>query len=85
MNWENEMNVQELVADIESGALTEAVAAEASYYDQERGLNVRQQFFVYPDDTIVCMNSCDGTSSVLVLDAYNESIFRHLYPAYFYA
>jgi hypothetical protein len=80
---ENEMNVQQLLQDIESGCLTEVTEAANQYYDEARGLSVYQRFFVYPNDTIACMNSVDGGNAVLVLSGDDEATFRSLYSAYF--
>ena len=49
------MNASQLFADINTGCLTEVAQAANSYYDQNRGLTVRQSFYVYPDDTIVAL------------------------------
>ena len=58
-------------------------AANLSYYDSVRGLTVRQQFYVYPNDMIVCLNSVDGGYTVNTLQDDNEVIFRSRNPMYF--
>ena len=77
------MNVQQLLQDIETGCLTEVVEAANQYYSEVRGLTARQQFFVYPDDTIVCMTCVDGGYSVNVLHGDDDATFRALYGMYF--
>jgi hypothetical protein len=79
------MNANFLFQDIESGALTEVQEAACSYYDEVRGLTARQQFFIYPDDTTVCLTSVDGGNAVSTLTGDNLAYFRHYHPAYFNA
>jgi hypothetical protein len=73
------MNASQLFADIDTGCLTEVPAAACSYYDNARGLTVRQSFYVYPDDTVVCLAHCDGSSSTVTLGADDTATFFHLY------
>ena len=73
------MNASQLFADINTGCLTEVVEASNSYYDQARGLTVRQSFFAYPDDTIVSLNNVDGGYEAIVLDSDDCATFSHLY------
>ena len=73
------MNVANLFADINTGCLTEVAAAANSYYDQTRGLTVRQSFYVYPDDTIVALNYVDGGYQALTLSGDDTATFSHLY------
>lgn len=70
------MNATQLFADINTGCLTEVAQAACVYDDQVRGLRVRQSFYVYPDDSIVCLNAADGSYSVLQLEGDDEVIFR---------
>lgn len=73
------MNATQLFADINTGCLTEVAAAACSYYDENRGLIVRQSFYVYPDDTVVCLNYCDGANRALTLGVDDTATFFHLY------
>lgn len=73
----------ELQQDIATGCLVEVQAAACSYDDTTRGLTARQAFFVYPDDTIVCRTTVDGTSSVSVLSGDDEVTFRSIYREVF--
>jgi hypothetical protein len=77
------MNAFQLFADIQTGALVEVEAAKCHFFDNARGVTVRQQFFIYPDDTIVCLNSADGGYTVATLQDDNEVIFRSRNPMYF--
>lgn len=77
------MNAQELFSDLETGALVEVKEEACSYFDSCRGLTVNQRFFVYPNDTIVCLNSVDGGYSVAILGGDNEVIFRDRNPRFF--
>lgn len=77
------MNVSKLLQDIETGALTEVVNAACVYDDNARGVQVRQSFYVYPDDRIVCLNSADGGNDVLTLRGAEEVIFRSIHKSYF--
>jgi hypothetical protein len=77
------MNASQLFADINTNALSEVAQAANHYYDEARGLTVRQQFFIYPDDTIVALNSRDGGYEVLTLKGDNEATFRSFHKAYF--
>jgi hypothetical protein len=77
------MNASQLFADINTGALTEVERAANSFYSEERGLTVRQQFFIYPDDTIVALNYCDGSYAVLFLSDDNVAVFQHRYSEFF--
>lgn len=81
------MLASQLAVDVESGAVIEVPEARSSYYSEERGLTVQQQFFIYPDDRIYQLSSVDGTGSVIELrsESDEEATFRHLYPAYFAA
>jgi hypothetical protein len=73
------MTPSEFFADLSTNCLTEVDQAATSYYSQERGLTVRQSFFVYPDDTIVCLNSCDGSYAIIILEGDDAAIFNHRY------
>jgi hypothetical protein len=73
------MQVANLFADINTNCLTEVSAAADSFYCPVRGLTVRQSFFVYPDDTIVCLNSCDGGYEAIILDGDDAATFNHRY------
>ena len=77
------MNAAQLIQDMNDGCLTEVETAGCFYYDQARGLTVRQQFFIYPNDTIACLNSVDGGASVLVLHGDDDAIFRSRHPEFF--
>lgn len=77
------MNASQLFADINTNALTEVAQAANHYYDNARGLTVRQQFFIYPDDTIVALNARDGGYEVLTLRGDDVEIFRARHPVYF--
>lgn len=79
------MNAAQLFADLNTNSLTEATEAAASYFDNVRGLTVRQSFYVYPNDSVVCLNSVDGGYSVVTLDGDDLATFRHLYRQYFRA
>ncbi len=69
--------------DINSGALTEVVHAANSFYSEEKGLAVRQTFYIYPNDSVIALNCCDGTNSVIELRGDDYETFRALYPEYF--
>ena len=73
------MTPSQLFADINTGCLTEVAAAACSYYDENRGLTVHQSFYVYPNDTVVCLNCCDGSSSTVTLGVDDTATFFHLY------
>lgn len=73
------MNASQLFADMNTGCLTEVAHAANSYYDKNRGLTVRQSFYVYPDDTIVALNSVDGGYQTLTLNSDDAATFFHLY------
>ena len=45
---------------------------------QNRGLTVRQSFYVYPDDTIVALNYVDGGYQTLTLSGDDAATFSHL-------
>lgn len=77
------MNASQLHQDIATGCLVEVTGAACAYFDQARGLTARQQFFIYPDDTIVSLTTVDGTGAVLVLDGDNEATFRNIHSQYF--
>lgn len=73
------MNASQLFADINTGCLAEVAQAANSYYDEARGLTVRQSFYVYPDDTIVALNYVDGGYQALTLGGDDAATFSHLY------
>ena len=73
------MNASQLFADISTGCLTEVAQAAQSYYDQARGLTVRHSFYVYPDDTIVALNSVDGGYQTITLGVDDAATFFHIY------
>jgi hypothetical protein len=75
------MNASQLFADINTGCLTEVAQAASSFYDSVRGLTARQSFFIYPNDTIVCLTSVDGGNTVTILDGDDAATFNHLYMA----
>ena len=77
------MNASQLFQDIETGALVEIETAKGHYFDNARGLTVRQSFYVYPDDSIVCLNTVDGGYSVLSLNDGDAATLRHRNPLYF--
>jgi hypothetical protein len=78
-----DMNAAQLFQDIETGALTEVVEAANTFYHEVRGLNARQQFFIYPDGLIYALTCCDASYEVVRLVDDNEAIFMHRYPQYF--
>lgn len=61
------MTPAQLFSDIDTGCL--AVVREDAFYSDFHGLTVRQTFYAYPNDSVVCLNCVDGASTVLVLDA----------------
>ena len=73
------MNASQLFSDITTGCLFEVAQAANSFYDQVRGLTVRQSFYVYPDDTIVALNCVDGGYQTLTLHGDDAATFSHLY------
>lgn len=79
------MNVQQVIADLETGALTEVPEAANQRYSPTRGLSVTQRFYIYPDDRLIAVDSCDGRNDAYELregsDEYET--FRHLYRDYF--
>ena len=79
------MNTANFFQDLSSGALTEVVGAVRYFDDVVRGLTAKQQFFIYPDNTVVSVVTCDGSASVQELDEEDSSIFRHYNKEYFYA
>jgi hypothetical protein len=77
------MNTKQALQDIESGALTHAARADNMRDNIERGLSVRQSFYIYPDDRVIALDYCDGSYSVIELTGEAYEIFRALYPEYF--
>lgn len=77
------MNASQLFEDISANCLTEVSEAATSYYDSVKGLTVRQQFFIYPDGKIVCLNSSDSSNSTIVLQSDDEATFQHIHSRYF--
>jgi hypothetical protein len=81
----HKMNVQQVIADLETGALTEVPEAANQRYSPTRGLSIMQRFYIYPDDRLIAVDSCDGLSDAYELregsDEYET--FRHLYRCYF--
>lgn len=75
------MNASQLFADITTGCICEVAQAANSYYDEARGLTVRQSFYVYPDDTIVALNYVDGGYQTIVLSGDDAATFNHHYLA----
>ena len=73
------MITSQFFSDLSTNCLTEVAQAATSYYNTERGLTVRQSFYIYPNGTIVCLNSCDGGYTVQTLDDDNVVIFNRLY------
>lgn len=78
-----QISATELQEDIESGCLIEVGKASCSYYDNVRGLTVRQSFFVYPNGAIVCKSIADSKCQAFVLDGDDEVIFQSLYKEFF--
>ena len=76
---ETDMHYAAFITDLATDCVVEVKAAASSYYDSVRGLTVRQTFFVYPDDTVVCVSCCDGTTTVARLDDDDQATFHHLY------
>jgi hypothetical protein len=77
------MNTRQALQDLESGALCHVVHADNMRYSEERGLSVRQSFYIYPDDRVIALDYCDGSYSVIELTGDNLETFRALYPMYF--
>lgn len=77
------MNAAQLFADINTECLVEVESAKCHYFDSVRGLTVRQQFFIYPDETTVCLNSVDGGYSVVVLGEDDAATLRNRNPFFF--
>lgn len=74
------MTPGQLFADIETGCVVEVPAAASSFYDPARGLTVRQSFHVYPDDTVVALNYCDGSyTAITLVDDDDIATFFHRY------
>ena len=72
-----------LLDDIDTGCLTKVEPATTSYYDSVLCQKVDQEFYVYPDDTIVCLNYAGYRCNAVPVCGDNEAIFRALFPAYF--
>jgi hypothetical protein len=77
------MNTRQALQDIESGALTHVVHADNSRYSEQRGLSVRQSFYIYPDDRCIAVDCCDGSYAAYELTGETYETFRALYPMYF--
>lgn len=77
------MNASQLFQDVETGCLVEVESAACRYHDSVRGLDVRQSFYIYPDDSIVCLNAVDGGYSVLTLGTDDVACLRARNPSYF--
>lgn len=77
------MNASHFFQDLSTGSLTEVVEASRYYDDVVKGLRAKQQFFIYPDNTVVSVVTCDGNTSVELLDEENTTIFTHYYKGYF--
>lgn len=77
------MNASQIFADINTGCLVEIESAACRYHDTVRGLDVRQSFFVYPDDTVVCLNAVDGGYATIVLNDDDVACLRTRNPFYF--
>ena len=73
------MNASQLFADLDTSCLTEVAQAANSYYDEVRGLTVRQSFYLYPDDTIVALNYVDGSYQTVPLFGDDAATFSYLY------
>ena len=73
------MNASQLFQDLATNCLTEVTAASNSFYSTVRGLTVRQSFYVYPDNTVVCLDSFDGGYAVFPMDEHEQAAFRHIY------
>lgn len=77
------MNTILALQDIESGALTHVVHADNARYSEERGLTVRQSFYIYPNDSVIAVDCCDGSYDAYELTGETLETFRALYPEYF--
>lgn len=77
------MNASQLHQDLATGCLVEVASAACNYLDQARGLTARQQFFIYPDGTVVSLTMVDGSNNVLKLCGDDEATFRHIHKGYF--
>jgi hypothetical protein len=77
------MNTALALQDIESGALTHVVHADNSRYNAERGLTIRQSFYIYPNDRVIAVDYCDGSYDAYELRGENYETLRALYPMYF--
>ena len=73
------INATELFEDINTGCIVEVTQAANSYFDRERGLTVRQQFFLYPDGDVIGLNYVDGGYSTIYLDEDDQATFDHIY------
>lgn len=73
-----------VLSDIESGCLCEVERAARVFDDEARGLRVRQQYFIYPNDKIVALNYCDGGYEAIgMYDEDDIATFRHYYKEFF--
>lgn len=79
------MNAAHLLEDIQSGALVEVEAAKDHFYDDVRGLTVRQSFWVYPDDSVACLSCADGSYSATKLTGDDHVIFMSRYGVHLFA
>ena len=77
------MDSIQLHQDILTESLTEVESASSSYYDNCRGLTVRQSFYVYPDDSVVSLKCCDGSYDAIEVVGEELSIFRSIFSSYF--
>lgn len=77
------MNTIQALQDIESGCLCHVVHADNMRDDIERGLSVRQSFYIYPNDRVIAVDCCDGSYNAYELTGDDYETFRALYPMYF--
>ena len=79
------MNASTFFQDLSTNCLTEVVGAMRYFDHVVKGLTAKQQFFIYPDNTVVSAVTCDGNTSVQELNEEDSTIFRHYHKEYFYA
>lgn len=79
------MNTKQALQDIESGALTHVARADNMRYSVERGLSVRQSFYIYPNDRVIAVDCCDGSYNAYELTGETLHTFMAHYPEFFRA
>lgn len=77
------MNAAQFHEDKASGCLEEIVSARSTYFDNAKGVTVRQSFHVYPNDAVVSCWESDGGYRVESLSCHDLATFRSLHPSYF--